>query len=132
MQDLTKIDLSNAREKVQHALDQARRPVVIIVDDVDRLEPNEIRLLFQFLKAVADFQRSFLPALACDQNPSRKALSFGGELSGREYLKKFVQLPIRLPRISNLLLQRFFREAVCELSDSLKPSLTTAERSSTR
>ena len=128
MQDLTRIDLSNARDKVQHALDQAGRPVVIIVDDVDRLEPNEIRLLFQFLKAVADF-RGVSYLLAYDPLPVEKALSFGGELSGREYLKKFIQLPIRLPRISNLLLQRFFREAVSELSDSLKPPLNAAERS---
>jgi predicted KAP-like P-loop ATPase len=128
MQDLTKIDLSNARDKVQHALDQAGRPVVIIIDDVDRLEPNEIRLLFQFLKAVADF-RGVSYLLAYDPTPVEKALSFGGELSGREYLKKFVQLPIRLPRISNLLLQRFFREAVNDLSRSVKPVLTAPEQS---
>lgn len=127
MQDLSKVDLSNARDKVQKALDQAGRPVAIIIDDVDRLEPNEIRLLFQFLKAVADF-RGVAYLLAYDPLPVEKALSFGGELSGREYLKKFIQLPIRLPRISNLLLQRFFREAVSELSDSLKPPLDAAER----
>jgi hypothetical protein len=127
-QDLTKIDLSNAREKVQRALDRAARPVVIIIDDVDRLEPNEIRLLFQFLKAVADF-RGVSYLLAYDPIPVEKALSFGGELSGREYLKKFIQLPIRLPRISNLLLQRYFREAVNELSKSLKPPLGANEKS---
>ncbi len=128
MQDLSKIDLSNAREKVQQALDQAGRPAVIIVDDVDRLEPDEIRLLFQFLKAVADF-RGVSYLLAYDPIPVEKALSFGGELSGREYLKKFIQLPIRLPRISNLLLQRFFRDSVSELSPDLKPPLNAAERS---
>ena len=128
LEDLTKVDLSNAREKVQRALDQAGRPVVIIIDDVDRLEPNEIRLLFQFLKAVADF-RGVSYLLAYDPTPIEKALSFGGELSGREYLKKFIQLPIRLPRISNVLLQRFFREAVNELSKTLKPALSADEKS---
>jgi hypothetical protein len=128
MEDLSKIDLSNARDKVQRALDQARRPVVIIIDDVDRLETNEIRLLFQFLKAVADF-RGVSYLLAYDPTPVEKALSFGGELKGREYLKKFIQLPIRLPRISNLLLQRFFRDAVNAFSDSLKPPLSTKEKS---
>jgi hypothetical protein len=126
MQNLHEIDLSNARQKVQDALTRAGRPVVIFVDDVDRLGPKEIRLLFQFLKAVVDFRgASYL--LAYDPAPVEKALSFGGELNGREYLKKFIQLPIRLPRISNLLLQRFFREAVCELSNSLKPPLTKDE-----
>lgn len=126
--DLSKIDLSNAREKVQTALDEAGRPVVIIIDDVDRLEPKEIRLLFQFLKAVADF-RGVSYLLAYDPKPVENALSFGGELSGREYLKKFIQLPVRLPRISNLLLQRFFREAVGELSRSLEKTLTDSEKS---
>jgi predicted KAP-like P-loop ATPase len=128
MQGLHEIDLSNAREKVQAAIDNAARPIVIVIDDVDRLRPEEIRLLFQFLKAVADF-RGVAYLLAYDPKAVENALSFGGELSGREYLKKFIQLPIRLPRVSNLLLQRFFRNSVAEMGETINPALTASERS---
>ena len=46
MQGLHQIDLSNAREKVQSAIDTAGRPIIIVIDDVDRLRPEEIRFCF--------------------------------------------------------------------------------------
>jgi hypothetical protein len=125
-QQLESTNLTNAREKVQGAIDEAGRAIVIVIDDVDRLPPNEIRLLFQFLKAVADFKGvSYL--LAYDPTPVEKALEFNGTLDGKEYLKKFIQLPIRLPRISRLLLQRFFREAIEQLGKELKQPITETE-----
>jgi predicted KAP-like P-loop ATPase len=125
-QQLESLNLTNAQDKVQEAIDKAGRPIVIVIDDVDRLPPDEIRLLFQFLKAVADFDGvSYL--LAYDPKPVESALSFNKTLDGKEFLKKFVQLPIRLPRISRLLLQRFFREAIKELSKELEESFTNAE-----
>jgi hypothetical protein len=125
---LHEMDLSNAREKVQAAIDEAARSIVIVIDDVDRLRPEEIRLLFQFLKAVADF-RGVAYLLAYYPKAVENALSFSGELSGREYLKKFIQLPVRLPRVSNLLLQRFFRNLVAEMGDTIDPQLSASERS---
>jgi len=120
------INLTNSREKVQEAIDEASRPIVVVIDDVDRLPPDEIRLLFQFLKAVADFNGvSYL--LAYDPKSVESALSFNNTLNGKEYLKKFVQLPIRLPRISRLLLQRFFRNAIERLGKELEKPFTKSE-----
>jgi predicted KAP-like P-loop ATPase len=125
-QQLESINLTNAKDKVQDAIDKAGRPIVVVTDDVDRLPPDEIRLLFQFLKAVADFNGvSYL--LAYDATPVESALSFNNTLDGKEYLKKFVQLPIRLPRISRLLLQRFFRNAIERLGEELDRPFTKAE-----
>jgi predicted KAP-like P-loop ATPase len=125
-QQLESINLTNAKDKVQEAIDEAGRPIVIVIDDVDRLPPDEIRLLFQFLKAVADFQGvSYL--LAYDPTPVESALSFNKTLDGKEYLKKFVQLPIRLPRISRLLLQQFFRDAIKRLGEQLDTPFTKVE-----
>jgi hypothetical protein len=125
-QQLESINLTNAKDKVQEAIDKTGRPIVIVIDDVDRLPPDEIRLLFQFLKAVADFKGvSYL--LAYDPTPVERALSFNGTLDGKEYLKKFVQLPIRLPRISRLLLQKFFRNAIERLSEELEEPFTNPE-----
>lgn len=125
-QQLESISLINAKDKVQEAIDKAGQPIVVVVDDVDRLTPHEIRLLFQFLKAVADFNGvSYL--LAYDPKPVESALSFNKTLDGKEYLKKFVQLPIRLPRISRLLLQNFFRNAIECLSKELETPFTKSE-----
>jgi hypothetical protein len=123
------VDLSNARTKVQDAITAYGRPIVIFIDDVDRLAPKEIRLLFQFIKAVAAFN-GVAYVVAYDRIPVENALSFGGKLDGREYLKKFIQVPIRLPRISNLLLQRYFKRAVHELASDVTPNLSIPEQAS--
>ncbi len=122
-----KIDLSNAREKVQHAITAFGRPIIIFIDDVDRLAPSETRLLFQFIKAVAAFDGvSYL--IAYDPEAVQKALSFDDRFDGSEYLKKFIQLPIRLPRISNLLLQRYFRRAVEGVANAAEPRLSQDDK----
>lgn len=121
------IDIKNARDRVQDAIDEFEQPIVIFVDDVDRLAPHEIRLLFQFLKAVAAF-KGVSYAVAYDTAPVERALSFQEGLNGREYLKKFIQLPVRLPRVSSLLLQRYFERALRDLLRDVQPTVNAAEK----
>jgi hypothetical protein len=74
------------------------RPIVVMIDDIDRLPADDIRCIFQLVKIVCDFSRvSYL--LAFDPVPVDKALRFDGLYkNGREYREKVVQLGIRLPR----------------------------------
>jgi hypothetical protein len=124
--ELETLDISNAKAKVQEALDQVGKPVIVFIDDVDRLPPLEIRLLFQFLKAVADFNGvSYL--VAYDPIPVEQALSYDGKLDGKEYLKKFIQLPIRLPRLSRLLMRRFLAETAVDVHGANNSSLSEGE-----
>lgn len=115
------------QENVQQAITDYGQPIVIFIDDIDRLPPQEIRLLFQFIKAVGAFE-GVSYVLAYDPFPVERALSFDGDLNGREYLKKLVQLPIKLPRISNLLLQRYFKGAIERLNSELSPKLSEDEQ----
>ena len=55
------------------------------------------------------------------------ALSFNGTLNGSEYLKKFIQLPIRLPRLSRKLLKDYIVSAVESLISRVTPSLSKGE-----
>jgi len=124
--ELNKWDISNAKKRVQQTLDDAGKPIVVFVDDVDRLPPAEVRLLFQFLKAVADF-RAVSYVVAYDPIPVEDALSFDGKLDGKEYLKKFVQLPIRLPRLSRLSMRNFLVAAVNDIQSSALCAISNQE-----
>ena len=44
-----------AKNKVRDQLMTLEKPLLVIMDDVDRLPPDEIRLLFQLVKINADF-----------------------------------------------------------------------------
>jgi hypothetical protein len=47
--------LREARETMSEALVGLERPVVVVIDDIDRLNTDEVRTVFQLIKACADF-----------------------------------------------------------------------------
>jgi predicted KAP-like P-loop ATPase len=72
------------------------RPIVVVIDDIDRLPPEEVRTIFQVVKAIGDFERvGYL--LAYDPEPVAKALSFNNTYDGRLYIEKIIQSSYSLP-----------------------------------
>jgi hypothetical protein len=100
--------LAEEKERVDRAFASVARPIVVIIDDIDRLPADDIRIIFQLVKIVADFQRvSYL--LAFDPVPIDRALRFDGLYKqGREYREKVVQLGIAVPRAPYLARQKYF------------------------
>ena len=86
--------ISVIRDKVAKKLARIGRPLVVLVDEVDRIEDAEIRAVAQFVRSVADF-RGISYVLAYDSERVIEAL--GGGDRGARYLEKIVQLPISLP-----------------------------------
>lgn len=94
---LPKLDLQAQKKHVIEAISDLDRSIVVIVDDLDRLPPEEIRSMVQALKAVADFPRvTYL--LAYDPSIIGHALDLQqNETKGRAYLEKIVQISYPLP-----------------------------------
>jgi KAP family P-loop domain len=91
-------DLLARKEGVSQLLDRLGRSVVVLVDDVDRLTPEQIRAVFQLIRAVGDFNRMSY-VVAYDPIPVESALEFGNSLGfGRAYKDKIVQLKVNFPR----------------------------------
>ncbi|WP_321943298.1 KAP family P-loop NTPase fold protein [Paraburkholderia tropica] len=86
-----KAGLSQRKKEVVDALAELDRPIVVVVDDLDRLTPDEIKAVFRTIKAVADFPRvAYL--LAYDRNVVAASLSDGGTAGGTAYIEKIVQV----------------------------------------
>lgn len=93
------VDLLAQRDQLADALDELKVHVVVIVDDVDRLQSaQEIRQLMQMVKLVGDLP-GVTYLLAFDARPVRKALTSDG-IEGHEYLEKIVQVEHVLPAVS--------------------------------
>ncbi len=91
------LSLERRRENLVKSMEKMNRPVVVFIDDVDRLPPEEIRTLFQLIKCIADFPRvAYL--VAYDPAPVIAALSYDGVIDGRNYLEKIVQVAYQMPR----------------------------------
>jgi hypothetical protein len=97
--ELASLSISSRKDDLQKSLEKIDRPIVVVIDDIDRLPPEGVRIVFQMLKAVCDFNRvSYL--VAYDPDPVTEALSYGQIYDGRRYLEKLVQITYPLPRLS--------------------------------
>lgn len=90
------------------------RRIVIIMDDIDRLTDEEIRLLFQMIKINADFPNTIY-LVAFDRNVVERALTNDHGVKGREYLEKIVQVGFNLPRADWALIERFLSSELDKL-----------------
>lgn len=94
-------DEPSARRRAAELRERLReldRPVLVLVDDLDRLQPEEIIDTMRLVRLVGDFP-NLVYVLAYDQPRIEQAL--GGEKHdrerGRAYLEKMVQATHRLP-----------------------------------
>jgi hypothetical protein len=94
--------LTGLKARLMKELVAADLPIVVLIDEVDRVEDDEIRSIAQLVRSVADFP-GVSYALAYD--PKRVIQALGGaerdgtlrDERGRAYLEKIVQLQIPLP-----------------------------------
>lgn len=92
-------DLSTTKAELNKLLSEQPHKIIVVVDDIDRLNNTEIRQVFQLVKSLGDFSNTIY-LLAFDKNVVIKALEKVQEGSGIEYLEKIVQIPFEIPVIS--------------------------------
>lgn len=92
-----KPSLGSTRKAIEQALFELQQPVVVIIDDLDRLCKNKIQTMIQLVKAVGNFKGvSYL--LSCDSKYVAQVISHDGTIaSGYAYLEKIVQPACHLP-----------------------------------
>jgi predicted KAP-like P-loop ATPase len=89
--DAIKTDLNKLLAKQDHK-------IIVIIDDIDRLNNTEIRQVFQLVKSLGDFSNTIY-LLAFDKNVVINALKKVQEGSGEEYLEKVIQISFEIPLI---------------------------------
>jgi predicted KAP-like P-loop ATPase len=93
------LDLSGQRSKLAETLRESDLHLVVLIDDVDRLQPEtEIPDLVRMVKLVGDLP-GVTYVLSYDRRPVVSALT-AADISGEEYLEKIVQVEHRLPEVS--------------------------------
>lgn len=107
-------DLDQIRNDLDALLAKQSRKIIIVVDDIDRLNNAEIRQVFQLVKALGDFPNTIY-FLAFDRDVVVKALAQVQEGSGNEYLEKIIQIPFQLPVISKAEVEKVLFSQLDEL-----------------
>ncbi|WP_081623859.1 P-loop NTPase fold protein [Cupriavidus sp. UYPR2.512] len=125
---LPTLDLAKKKAEVAEALRDFNRPIVVIVDDVDRLPADEIRTLVQAIKAVADFPRTTY-LIAYDRDVVAAALGNGNAAPGQSYLEKIVQVAYPIPPLFEYQLRSFVDKQLQTLFSTLNIELRDFEAS---
>ena len=91
--------------------------VVVIIDDIDRLPNDQVRMVFQLVASLAKLPKiNYL--LSFDEEVVTRALSEVQKCDGADYLEKVVQVPVRLPSISSGDLERMLLKDINAIFDA--------------
>ncbi len=103
---------TSRRDRLREKLTDISRPIVVVLDDIDRLTTAEIRDVFRLVRLTASFP-NLIYVVAFDRARVETALGDEG-VPGRDYLEKILQLAIDLPSISEESLIQQTAEAIDE------------------
>jgi predicted KAP-like P-loop ATPase len=109
--------IAEHRNKLADSLRELDAPIVVVIDDIDRLNTNEIRDIFKLVRLTAIFP-NIIYIVAFDRTRIEHALSEGG-LSGRDYLEKIIQAAYDIPVIPTGTLQQQLITAINEALESV-------------
>jgi predicted KAP-like P-loop ATPase len=98
------------RVKVENALRGFKKPLIVVLDDIDRLSTSEIRDVFKIVRLTASFP-NVIYIVAFDRIRVESALAESG-IPGRDYLEKILQIGIDLPAVPAHVLNRQIFQAI--------------------
>ena len=110
--------LQEAKEELRKSFKEyLTKPVLVVIDDIDRLTSEEIRLLFRVVKANADFPR-FIFLLLFQKYNVEKALDEVSDGHGPAYLEKIVQVGFDVPELNRSSLHAALAEGVNDILEN--------------
>jgi len=127
---LSQTSVDDFKKKIEDVLIDANKKIVVFIDDIDRLEQDEICILFKIIKLTADFPLTTY-VLGFDDEVVASALEkkyFGGNSdTGKSFLEKIVQVPIHLPKMQTELLAGIFDKEITRIFNIYCVQLTEDE-----
>lgn len=96
--------INDIKEKLKNSLSQLNKKIIIIIDDIDRLLNEEVKLIFQLVKSIADFP-NIIYILSFDKENVVESLDNINVSNPEMFIEKIIQIPIDVPKISNDLIR---------------------------
>lgn len=97
--NLQEPSLSEVKRLLAADMAKLKHPLLVVIDDIDRLTTDEIREVFQLVKANADFP-NLIYLLMFDREIVAGALDTIAGGRGHEFLDKIIQVPFHVPQPS--------------------------------
>jgi predicted KAP-like P-loop ATPase len=103
-------DFDSVREDLDKALKEQNHKIIIALDDIDRLNVDEIHIIFQLIKILANFPNTMY-LIGFDRGVVSAALDNNEKnLSGSDYLEKIIQVIFEIPHITEHEMKELVKE----------------------
>jgi hypothetical protein len=131
-------DVEQLRTRLEELLAQSGKRVVVIIDDIDRLEKAQVQAVFRLVKLTADFKHTayllafddIMVARAVGEvfaSPTEEEAGNRSLQAGLNFLEKIIQVPLRLPRARPDALLKFCFARIEETITAAGLTLASAE-----
>ncbi len=107
------LSIEQAKAQIERYIDKVGRKVLIIIDDIDRLQPDEMALVFKLVRQNSNFKNTIF-LLTFDESLVKKTIEEKIGIDGN-FLDKIINLPIPLPIFEKERISEFLREKIKEL-----------------
>lgn len=113
--------LEEQKDRISKELVKSQKHLLVFIDDIDRLDSEEMHAVFRLVRQVADFKNTIY-VLSLDEERVSKSIGkyYGdeGEYDGRQFLEKIVQIPIVLPQIQKNVIRLSLRQTLIDVFNS--------------
>ncbi|HCT29690.1 MAG TPA: hypothetical protein DIW31_02910 [Bacteroidales bacterium] len=110
------------KREIVNQLIKRKKKLLIVIDDIDRLSQKEICEVFKLIRVNADFPNTIY-LLAFDSRIIEANLEEQKGITGKDYLKKIVQVDFNLPYTRNDKIQQFLFKELDKLIHKLPNSI---------
>jgi len=115
--------LTNKYKNINFLIKAINKRIVIFLDDMDRLQKDEIIMVIKLIRNTANFSNVFYIA-AYDRNYIIRSFEELSKLNSIYYLEKIFQLEIDLPHIdSSVLREDFVKKLKTQISETYHPEI---------
>ncbi|MCG8182802.1 KAP family P-loop NTPase fold protein [Tenacibaculum piscium] len=128
------VTLESLIQNINDKLKASKYKIVVFIDDIDRLDKDEIYTILKLIKLNANFN-NFVYIVALDENHVAKAIGqrYGVDTKdGELFLEKIINIPIHLPKIESADFKYFFEIKLEEVFNNLGFSNRKEEKNEIR
>lgn len=107
------------REKLKGTITKLEKPIIVFIDDVDRLQKEELLTLLNLIRDTADFQHVFY-IMAADKEYLANCLKKCNINNPEKYLKKIVNYDFMMPANDGMIMATLQKELISILEKYIK------------
>lgn len=116
--------LKEQKDRISKAITDSGKHLLVFIDDLDRLDKEELHTVFRLIRQVADFDNTIY-VIAMDVEMASKSIAQyfgqGSVEDGRKFIEKIVQVPITLPAIQKPFLVKCLKQSLKPLFEQYMP-----------